>query len=216
MAIRLLIVDDHPTTRLSLRIIFQEAEGIEVVGEAGSGSKALAKAAELKPDVVLLDSRLPDMPGGKVAEEIIRLGICTTVLGFSGFDDDAHVMGMLDCGAGGYILKTEGPEQVLEAVRAVAGGEPWFSPRIVERVLARAREDLSGHYALSRREMEILQLIGSGCSDSEIADRLAISMKTVRNHITNIYEKLGVHSRADAVVWAWRHKLVNNNAPDKL
>jgi two-component system, NarL family, response regulator LiaR len=212
MAIRLLVIDDHPTTRLSLRIIFQEAEGIEVVGEAGSGSKPLAKAAELKPDVVLLDSCLPDMPGGKVAEKITQLGVCTTVLVFSGYDDEAHVMGMVDSGAAGYVLKTEEPEQVLEAVRNVARGEPWFSARILGRVLAQARTDLSRLDVLSKREMEVLQLIGRGCSDADIADRLAISEKTVTNHITNIYDKLGVHSRADAAIWAWRHKLVNNSS----
>lgn len=212
MAIRVLIVDDHPLILLSLRTIFQEAEDIEFVGEARGGSEGLKKAAELQPDIVLLDSHLPDMPGEKVTREIIRLGICETVLGFSEYDDDAHVIGMLDAGAAGYILRTEQPEQVLEAIRTVARGEPWYSPLIGDRVLAWGQKDLSGLYSLSEREIEVMKLIGIGCSDAEIANRLAISEKTVRNHIVNIYDKLGVHSRARAVAWAWRHKLVNNDS----
>lgn len=206
MAIRILVIDDHPTILLGLRTLFGKARDIEVIGEARSGLEALEKVAALKPDIVILNSHLPDMPGEKVTEEIIRQGICTTVLGFSGYDDDTTVMGMLDAGAAGYILKTEEAEQVLEAVRTVADGDPWFSPRIVKKVLAQARQDISGLYALSQREMEILQLIGQGCDDDQIADRLEISRKTVRNHVTNIYDKLGVHSRADAAIWAWRHK----------
>jgi DNA-binding NarL/FixJ family response regulator len=134
MKIKVLVVEDHPATRLGLVMLLEREDDIEVVGEAENGAEALQKIRELQPDIVLLDLRLPDMPGERVAVEIRQTGLDTKVIAFSAYVDEEHVMGMLNAGALGYILKTEPPKTIVEAIRTVAEQEPWLSRSALEVV----------------------------------------------------------------------------------
>ena len=211
MKIKVFVVEDHPATRLGLAMLLEKEDDIEVVGEAESGAEALQKISELQPDIVLLDVRLPDIPGEQVAEEIRKMGLDTKVVAFSAFADEEHVMGMLNAGALGYILKTEPPKTILEAIRTTAKQEPWLSRSAFEAVMRFRRGELPECPPLTPRELEVLQLLPQGYTNRQIAERLMITPATVKNHLTTIYSKLGVKGRAGATAWAWQHGLVNQN-----
>ncbi len=206
--IEVIVVDDHPVTRLGLSLFLNSTQDINVVGEADCGRKALELVSALKPDILLLDHRLPDMSGSQVSAEVQKLDLKTRVLGISGFSDEDNIIEMLDAGAQGYILKTESLNFLQEAIESVARGENWLSPTIAKKVLTRARRDLVNHGALSQRELEVLQLLAKGYRNSQIAKTLVISRATVKNHLSNIYNRLTVSSRAEAIIWAWSHGLV--------
>jgi len=193
--IRVLLADDHPTLRVGLRVLLDQAPDVEVVGEAEDGAEALALIEATQPDVAVLDCRLPGMSGPQVAVEIKRRGLPTKVLALSSYSDDYYVRGMLEAGAVGYLLKSETPEVIVAAVRVAGSGvaplRP-FSPPVAAKIDAWARGELPA--GLTRREIEVLRLVAEGLSNREIAQALSVTVWTVSFHISNILKKLGVAS----------------------
>jgi len=208
MTIRVLLSDDHPAIRAGIRGALEEAADIAVVGEAGDGQEALRLVEALQPDVLLLDCRLPGLDGVAVAAVVRARGLPARVLALSAYDDDLYVSGMLGAGAAGYLLKEEALETVAAAVRAVANGQEWYSQAVMARVAAWARGETPTTAiatGLTGRELEVLRLLAKGWDNLRIAEELHLSEGTVKNHVTSIYDKLNVHSRAEAVAWAWQH-----------
>jgi DNA-binding NarL/FixJ family response regulator len=206
--VRVVLADDHALFRAGVRMLLEGAAGIEVVGEAPTGAHALDLVRDARPDVLLLDMEMPDMTGVEVARRLQATGAAVKILVLSAYDDEEYVSGLLDYGAAGYLTKEEVPERLVAAVRGVARGETgWMSPGVAARVLRRraADEEVA---TLSAREREVLRLIAQGLDNPGIAAALFISDSTVKNHVTNIYAKLGVRSRAEAVAWAWQHGLM--------
>lgn len=210
-SIRVLIVDDHQLIREGLQKVLSLQEGIAVVGEAATGEEALRLARELRPDVVLLDINLPGMDGVKVCEALRDEGIAG-VIALTVYDDE-HVFAAVKAGAAGYLLKDVNPDELARAIRAVAAGEAIMHPRVTRKVmrefnrLSREIEALTG-VPLTAREVEVLRLVAMGYSNKDIAAKLFISQKTVKNHITNILRKLEVEDRTQAAVWAVKANLL--------
>jgi DNA-binding NarL/FixJ family response regulator len=208
MTIEIIVVDDHPTTRMGLHYLFDTTEDIRFLADAECGMVALELVSNIQPDILLLDFRLPDMTGPQVTAEILKLNLKTKVLGFSAYSDEDYIFKILEAGAQGYVLKTESPSLLLEAIRAVARGETWLSPTIANVLLKRMRRKLDNQSILSPRELEVLNLLAKGYSNIQIAKSLVISRATVKNHLSNIYESLAVCSRAEAITWAWSNGLI--------
>ena len=204
-AIRVLITDDHPVFRQGLRGLL-EALGVEVVGEAESGPQAVQLAAELQPDVVVMDLHMPGGNGIEATRTITRTSPRIGVLVLTMFRDDDSVFATMRAGARGYLLKESGAEEIARAVRAVAAGEAIYGPEIARRVLTYFADmpdpKQTAFPELTEREREVLQLIAQGRSNGEIAQTLFLSPKTVRNHVSNIFMKLHVADRAQAIVLA--------------
>jgi DNA-binding NarL/FixJ family response regulator len=205
-AIRLLLCDDHAMVRAGLRALLSSTDGMEVVGEAGDGEEALAVAARVRPDVVLMDLQLGGGMDGVTA--IRRLASGTggpRVLVLTMFDTDADISGAIEAGAIGYLLKAERPEELFAAIRSAASGRSALSPPVADRVLAQLR---SPRPALSERERDILRQLAGGLANREIARALFISEATVKTHLGRIYAKLGVGTRVAAVSVAKEQRLV--------
>ena len=211
--IRILIADDHPVFRFGLRALLNAMPDTEVVGDATTGEAAIALVAEAQPDVVLMDITMPGIGGIEAVRRICAAQPHVRVLMVTMLEDDS-VFAALRAGARGYVVKGAEPAEVLRAIRAVADGEAIFSPSIAERMLhffaaqpATPREVAQvspdpAFAALTEREREVLELIASGLTNSAIAERLVISPKTVRNYITEIFSKLQVADRAQAIIRA--------------
>lgn len=197
--IRVVIADDHPMMRAGIRSFLDAEADLDVVAEAVSGEQAIAFTRQYQPDVLLLDMEMPDTPGVKVAQAVSDdPDIKTRILALSAYNRSSYVEGLLRTGAAGYITKDKPPTMIVEAVRAVAGGEGrWF--------VTPFSADETGQ--LTDREREVLQLMAQGTPNEQIAEDLHIAVNTVRNHVNNIYDKLGVHSSREAVAWAWQHGL---------
>lgn len=213
--IRVLLIDNHPAIRAGLLAALKKADGLTVVGEAADGLAGLKMIEELRPDVVLLDCRLPGMDGIKVAETVRQRKLRTHIVALSAYVDDQYVHGMLQAGAAGYVLKDEDLDTVITALRAVAGGQEWFSQAVVAKVMAWAREGGSapaqpGMAELSERELQVLRLLARGWDNQRIADELVITEGTVKNHLSNIYAKLNARSRGEAVALAWKLGIVDS------
>ena len=191
--IRILIADDHPVVRDGLSGIFGGAEDFEVVGLASDGEEAVELARRLKPDVVLMDLRMPRMDG---VTAIRRLAPQQRILVLTTFDADTDVLPAIEAGATGYLLKDAPRSELYRAVRAAARGEAVLSPPVATRVLRAARSD---EPSLSAREIEILELVARGTTNREAAERLFISEATVKTHLIHIFEKLGVETRSAVV-----------------
>lgn len=203
-AIRVLVVDDHALHRDGTRQILQQQPDLEVVGEAESGEAALALVNQVHPAVVLMDIRLPRMNGIEATRRIRQQHPDIHVLIVTAYDDDEYVRGALEAGAAGYLSKAAPGREVVEAVRAVAAGTIVLQPGLLGRLLAgRTAAD-----RLTDRELAVLQLLAEGLHNKQIATRLGISTRTVERHCDNIYTKLGVGSRTEAVVRAISTKLV--------
>lgn len=204
--IRVLIADDHPIFREGLRALLASVPDLALAGEATSGEEAIAMAEALQPDVVLMDINMPGAGGVAATRRITQVSPHVGVLMVTMFEDDDSVFAAMRAGARGYLLKETGQEELLRAVRAVAGGEAIFSPAIARRMMRYFSAARAGGSAilpeLTEREREVLTLIARGKSNSEIGDRLVLSPKTVRNHISNIFAKLQVADRAQAIVRA--------------
>ena len=204
---RVLIVDDQDLVRHGLRLILEIA-GIEVVGEAADGSGGVAATADLRPDVVLMDLRMPVMDGVEATRRIIESGT-SKVLVLTTFDADEHVVDAIRAGASGFLLKDVTSEGLVDAVQRTAAGESVLAPAVLARLMdhftgsppAEVREP-AGFAELSDREREVLALIGAGWSNTEIAAELVISMATVKTHVRHVFSKLGLRDRAQAVVAA--------------
>jgi DNA-binding NarL/FixJ family response regulator len=222
-SIRLVIVDGHPLVRAGLRMVLTAAgERITVVGEGASGADALRLVAQHQPDVLALDLNLPDLNGIEVSRRLRAQAASTAILILTFYNDAATIFCLQEAGANGYVLKEDAAETLTSAVLAVAHGERWLGPKAAGRVVRRATggapapgEALS---LLTPCELEVLGWLAQGLDIDAIAGRLTLTRRTVRNHVSAIYAKLGVASRAEAVLYALRHKLgegpSSESAPD--
>jgi len=205
--IRVLIADDHVLFRDGLRALLNSVPDVEFVGEAATGDEAIAQAAALQPDVILMDIQMPGLNGIEATRRILQTSPHIGVIVLTMFEDDDSVFAAMRAGARGYILKGADQAEVLRAIRAVASGEALFGPAIAKKVIgffsgARSAMPPQAFPELTEREREILDLIAQGRNNAEIADRLVLSPKTVRNHVSNIFSKLQVADRAQAIVRA--------------
>ena len=217
-SITILIADDHPPFRAGLRALLEFAQNITVVGEAGTGIDTVAQAAKLQPDVILMDIQMPDMNGIDATRRILHTSPHVAILILTMFEDDDFVFSALKAGARGYLLKGTPKAEILRAIQSVASGEAIFGAVIARRLMTYFAEMQHPHslpiYAfpeLTEREREILHLIASHQSNPEIAERLNISLKTVRNHVSNIFSKLQVVDRAEAILRAREAGLGNQD-----
>jgi DNA-binding NarL/FixJ family response regulator len=204
--IGVLIVDDHPVVRDGLKGMFAGEPGFTVVGEASDGDEAVAKAAVLQPDVVLMDLRMPGTGGVQAIGMLAQRGIESRVLILTTFDTEADVLPAIEAGATGYLLWDAPRQDLLRAVRAAARGEAVLSPAIATRLLGQVRRPAGE--TVSERELEVLRLVARGSTNREAADRLFISEATVKTHLLHIYAKLGVNDRAAAVATAYERGLL--------
>jgi DNA-binding NarL/FixJ family response regulator len=205
--IRVLIADDHALFRDGLRALLASIPDIEVAGEASSGAEALAQALEHQPDVILMDIQMPDINGIEATRQILRISPHIGVIILTMFRDDDSIFAAMRAGARGYVLKGADQEVLLRSVRAVTNGESLFGPEIATRLMQffanlKPAEPAELFPELTAREREILSLIADGKTNFEIAERLVISMKTVRNHVSNIFNKLQVADRTQAALRA--------------
>jgi two-component system response regulator DegU len=210
--IRVVIADDHPIVRNGIKTELSRYEDIEVIGEAVDGDETLSRTTMLEPDVLLLDINMPGMRAIDVARELAALKSKTKVLVLSAFGDLEYILATLKAGASGYMLKDEEPTTIVKGIRAISSGETWLSSDVARRlVFASVRSNQgAGQSELTTRENEVLGLIAKGHDNRKIADFLTISEGTVKNHVSNIYDKIRVNSRAEAVAWAWQHGLVKS------
>ena len=205
MTVRVLVVDDHSMVRMGLVQLLSTAEDLEVVGEAVNGLEAIARVEELEPDVVLMDLQMPEMDGVRATRAITSTSR-SQVLVLTSFSDTDRIVDALDAGAMGYTLKDADPDDLLEAVRAVARGDSPLHPRVARQLLtARARGRSAGQ-TLTAREQEVLELVRQGLANKQIARRLDISERTVKAHLTSIYSSIGVTDRTSAALWAQRRR----------
>lgn len=205
--LRILIADDHPLFRKGMRTLLESMSEIEVVGQAATGPEAVEMATALQPDLVLMDLQMPGGSGLAAIRRISRTSPHIRILVVTLFEDDDSVFAAVQAGARGYILKDTGEEEMMRAIRAVGDGEAIFSPAIATRLMdyfsaSRAVIPAEVFPELTEREREILSRIARGETNAQIAEQLTISLKTVRNHVTNIYSKLQVADRAQAVIRA--------------
>jgi DNA-binding NarL/FixJ family response regulator len=205
--IRILIADDHQLFRDGLRALLTSDPEAELVGEAATGEEAIARAADLQPDVIVMDIQMPGLNGIEAVRQIVRASPHVSILMVTMFDDDPSVFSAMRAGAKGYLLKGAKHAEMIRAIHAVANGEAIFSPAIAVRMMEffntmKPAAPPQAFPELSDREREILGLIAQGYKNAEIADRLVLSEKTVRNHISNIFSKLQVADRAEAIIRA--------------
>ncbi|QRP49151.1 response regulator transcription factor [Amycolatopsis sp. FDAARGOS 1241] len=202
--IRVLIADDHAIVRTGLAQLLITAGDLELVGSAGDGEEAVALAAQLSPDVVLMDLSMPGTDGAAATARIVAANPAAHVLVLTSFSDRTRILDALRAGAEGYLLKHSEPEVILAGIReVVAGGSP-LDPKAA-RVLLSDRRAARPAAQLTAREREVLRMVGDGLPNKSIARRLGISERTVKAHLTNVYQRLGVTDRTQAALWAQRH-----------
>ena len=212
--IRVLLADDQSLVRAGFRMIIKAEAGIEVVGEAGDGNEAVALAADLAPDVVLMDVRMPEMNGIEATRLIVRDDASPRVLVLTTFDLDEYVYEALRAGASGFLLKDAPEEQLVSAIRVIATGGSLFAPSVTRRLidefsLRAASQATPDRLAeLTSREIDVLRLVARGQTNSEIAAGLVVSEHTVKTHVAHILQKLGLRDRTQAVVVAYESGLV--------
>jgi DNA-binding NarL/FixJ family response regulator len=217
VSIRLVIVDDQELVRTGFRLFLETHDDLEVVGEAGDGAEAIERARQLRPDVILMDIRMPRMDGVDATARLTSAGIepPPRVLVLTTFDLDEYVFGALRAGAAGFLLKDAPRERLVEAIRVVHGGDALLSPSITRRLIedfAARIEPLEPQPALleslTPREREVLVLVARGLSNGEIAERLVVTEATVKSHVGSVLLKLGLRDRVQAVVFAYEHGIV--------
>jgi DNA-binding NarL/FixJ family response regulator len=207
-AIRIVVADDHPIVRSGIVGLFSAANGFTVVGEAGDGEAAVRLAVELRPDVVLMDLRMPVLGGAAAADRIATLAPGVRVLMLTTYETDDDILDAIAAGASGYLLKAAPEQEILAGVRAVVGGHTVLAPSVAATLVGRARADATPVVALTPREREALALVGEGLSNAEIGARLFIGEATVKTHLIHVFEKLGVSDRTRAVTRAMELGLI--------
>lgn len=216
-AIRVMICDDHALFRRGLIMVLESEEGMDVVGEAEDGEEAIRKVEELAPDVVLMDVRMPRVSGIEATRQIAEVNPTAKILMLTVSDEEDDLYDAIKAGATGYLLKEISIEEVANAIRAVVSGQSLISPSMASKLLteftalAKKADEKQAVPTprLTERELEVLKLVAQGMSNREIASELYISENTVKNHVRNILEKLHLHSRMEAVVYAVREKLLD-------
>jgi two-component system, NarL family, response regulator LiaR len=205
--IRILLAEDHKVVREGTRRLLESQNDFAVVGEASDGIEAVDLAKKLKPEIIIMDVSMPRLNGIEATKQIKAVYPNIAILVLTGYDDDEYVFALLEAGAAGYLLKESSGEELIEAIRQVLTGEPVLHPKIMKKVLNRLRtpvEETSSQTpgeVLSDREMEVLRLAAKGMSNMEIADSLTLSVRTVQTHLRSIFNKLGVGSRSEAIVY---------------
>jgi len=203
--IRVLIVDDHPFLRKGIRAFIEQETDIEVSGETGSGKECLRLCQQNPPDVLLLDLSLPDMPGIQILKELQRTSPQLRIVVFSSYSDDDNILAAIQAGATGYLIKTDRPEKILQALRNAHHGISTLSDFVEARVAdmdQQGDDAIPAMHHLTTRELEILRLLATGHTNHEIAEKCFISEGTVRTHIFHMQEKLGIDSRARLVIYS--------------
>ena len=215
MSVRVLICDDQPLVRAGFRTILGAQSDIEVVGEAENGAEAVTLAERRRPDVILMDIRMPVLDGVEATRRLVAAGTPARILVLTTFDLDEYVHAAIRAGASGFLLKDVTPAKLLEAIRIVAGGDALLAPSVTRRLLERFAttlppgEDSSDALAeLTSRETEVLRLLAAGMSNAEIASALVVSEATVKTHISSVLRKLGLRDRVQAVIVAYESGLV--------
>ena len=206
MTIRVVVADDHPAFRAGLRLMLGIAEDVEIVGEADDGERVIDVVQELRPDVVVMDLRMPGLDGIEATRRLLAIQPDLGVVVLTMFEDDESVFAAMRAGARGYLLKGAEQDEILRGIRAIAAGEAIFGPSIARRVVEHFASGVgsakAAFPALTEREREVLELIASGRGNAVIAHELCLTLKTVRNHVSNIFAKLKVSDRAAAIVKA--------------
>ncbi|HCZ6818829.1 TPA: two-component system response regulator VraR [Staphylococcus aureus] len=208
MTIKVLFVDDHEMVRIGISSYLSTQSDIEVVGEGASGKEAIAKAHELKPDLILMDLLMEDMDGVEATTQIKKDLPQIKVLMLTSFIEDKEVYRALDAGVDSYILKTTSAKDIADAVRKTSRGESVFEPEVLVKMRNRMKKRAELYEMLTEREMEILLLIAKGYSNQEIASASHITIKTVKTYVSNILSKLEVQDRTQAVIYAFQHNLI--------
>lgn len=220
MSIKILIADDHALLRQGIKRVLNFEEDLEVIGEAGDGQEALARTLVLQPDIILLDLNMPNLSGLEVTRQLQAARSRTRIIALTIHDSDKYVLEMLRNGALGYLLKDVEPSMLIKAIHVVAGGDAFVYPQLAERIFggllegedvnAKAREMWREGRAerLTPREMDVLSCIAKGFSNQDIAQALFVSEKTVKNHLTNIFRKLNVNDRTQALIYVLKHKIM--------
>ena len=214
MTLRVLLADDQAMVRGGFRLILESQPGITVAGEAEDGAQAVRLARSLRPDVCLVDIRMPRLDGIEVTRALAGPGVADPlrVVIVTTFDTDEYVYGALRSGAVGFLLKDAGPALLIEAVRAASAGDALISPSVTVRLLqqlapARGRDPAGPGHRLSERELDIARSVARGRTNQEIAAELFISLSTVKTHITRIQGKLGVRNRVEIAAWSWENRI---------
>lgn len=216
-AISVLIVDDHAVVRHGIQALLEAEGGFAVVGEVGSGGEAVLVAADLAPDVVLMDLVMPEMDGIVATRLLKQQSPCSRVIVLTSYHDDEHIFPAMRAGALSYLLKGVGLDELTEAVRKAARGEATLHPHVAARLVSELQSAIDGsgkrgtsmlYTLLSEREREVLSLIAEGYSNARIAERLVISERTVKSHVNNILGKLQVTDRTQAAIYAWREGIM--------
>jgi NarL family two-component system response regulator LiaR len=205
MKTRILIADDHAVLRRGLRQLLEQEQDIEVAGEASDGEEAVKLANELKPDIVIMDIVMPKLSGIEATRQIKQLKPSPAVMIFTAYGDMRYILGLLEAGACGYLLKSARGQEIAEAIRAVRSGESVLDPEVTHKLLQRVlKQGLeakdSNQVELTTREIEVLRLAAKGMGNKDIAEQLFLSLRTVKVHLTNIFNKMGVNSRTEAII----------------
>ena len=204
--IGVLVVDDHPVLRNGLAQLLEQADGITLIGLAADGAEGVELALDKRPDVVLMDLEMPGLDGIEATRRIRASREHTQVVVLTSFSDRARILDALDAGAAGYLLKDAEPEELLRGIRAAAAGQAPLAPQAASELLAE-RHETRPAAELTPREREVLAMVAEGLPNKLIARRLEISEKTVKAHLTRIFERIGVSDRTQAALWAQRHRL---------
>jgi NarL family two-component system response regulator LiaR len=214
-SISVLLVDDHAMVRQGVKAFLVTQPDLSVVGEAGAGEEAVKLAAQLIPDVILMDLIMPGMDGVEATRRVKQVSPRSQIVVLTSYHEDEHIFPALKAGALSYILKDIGAEELAGAVRKAAAGEAVLHPRVAARVIKELQgkrgEALNPFTELSEREMEVLKLIADGMSNAEIAAKLVLSEKTIKGHVSNILSKLHLADRTQAAVYAWREGVVRKD-----
>jgi DNA-binding NarL/FixJ family response regulator len=216
--VRVMLVDDDDLMRAGLRSVLSSDDGIDVVGEAGDGRAALDEIRKLRPDLVLMDIRMPDLDGISATREVLAAEPEIKVVVLTTFEEDDYIFEALSAGASGFLLKRTKPEELITAIHTVAGGDSLLSPsvtrRVIDRMAGQPAAALSGARleALTPREREVLELVGRGLSNQEIAEAFFIEESTVKTHVKRILMKLGLRDRVQAVILAYETGVIRTGS----